>query len=363
MINKKLIEIYNLSQKDFPKYQNQKSVIWEDVLNGKNFEDENNLINFRKNRKLSEGVDDAINLQNTIGIIEKLELFDPEFLKKNLPIKNVGNSNMTKNLIGFYFDYGIIHHLKWFEDISKIIPKNLKVICEIGGGYGSLSRVILNNFESKYIMIDLPEMNLLSAFYLKEHFPNKNFYLYDDYLKDPSSKNIDNFDIFILPPWCVFNKNLKIDFFINARSMMEMNMEIVKKYFDLIHRHVSDEGFFLNINRYEKIVNNKKICIHEYPYDNNWDVIISKQSFLQEHIHFLLTQRKSKNFKNNIKDEIKKIKFIHDNTNALYTKGSFLLKIIDKSKQKIYIIIKKILLLFFKKNLKKIAKILYGMSN
>ena len=45
---------------------------------------------------------------------------------------------------------------------------------------------------------------------------------------------------------------------------------------------------------------------------NKWDVIISKQSFLQYGIHFLLTQRKVENFKNNIKDELSKIEIIKD---------------------------------------------------
>ena len=80
--------------------------------------------------------------------------------------------------------------------------------------------------------MDLPEANLLSSFYLKEHFPNKKFYLYNNYLEDPLLKNLDNFDIYILPPWCKFEKSLKIDCFINARSMQEMNMNIIKKYFD-----------------------------------------------------------------------------------------------------------------------------------
>ena len=156
-----------------------------------------------------------------------------------------------------YFDYGIIHHLKWFEETSEIIFKKSKVICEIGGGYGSLARIILNNHDAKYILIDLPETNLLSSFYLKEHFPNKRFYLYNDYLEDPLLKNLDNFDIYILPPWCKFEKSLKIDCFINARSMMEMNKNIINEYFDLIHSHISSDGFFLNINRYEKSLGGK----------------------------------------------------------------------------------------------------------
>ena len=44
--NKKLLEIYNLAQKDSFKHQNQKSIHWQKFYSSKKFEDENNLINF-----------------------------------------------------------------------------------------------------------------------------------------------------------------------------------------------------------------------------------------------------------------------------------------------------------------------------
>ena len=40
----------------------------------KKFDDENNLINFRKNHVLSEGLDDAMNLQNKLN--------NPQFIDK-----------------------------------------------------------------------------------------------------------------------------------------------------------------------------------------------------------------------------------------------------------------------------------------
>ena len=78
--NKKLLEIYNLTQKDFFKHKNQKSIHWQKYYSRKEFDDENNLINFRKKQVLSEGLDDAMNLQNKLNLIEVLEYFDHEFL-------------------------------------------------------------------------------------------------------------------------------------------------------------------------------------------------------------------------------------------------------------------------------------------
>jgi len=189
------------------------------------------------------------------------------------------------------------------------------MVCEIGGGYGSLARIILNDNNCKFISIDLPEGNLLTSYYLKETLPsNKRFYLYDDYLNEKdgcvSVESIKNYDIFILPAWAKFDDELKVDLFINTKSMMEMNLPVIKRYFDFIHKHISDGGFFLNVNRYIKYMKDtgKAIQLCNYPYDSNWDVVVSKKSYKQNHIHYLITQRKFENFSCNIEGELNSIK-------------------------------------------------------
>ena len=60
-----------------------------------------------------------------------------------------------------------------FDLKDKIQLKKLKVICEIGAGYGCFAQKIIKNSNAKYIIIDLPEANFLSSYYLKKHFPNE----------------------------------------------------------------------------------------------------------------------------------------------------------------------------------------------
>ena len=67
-----------------------------------------------------------------------------------------------------------------------------------------------------------------------------------------------------------------------------------------------------NLNFIEKIINNYKIASsdrskYEYPYDSNWDCIISERSPIRYNIHFLLTQRKKFDFNKNIKEELEKL--------------------------------------------------------
>ena len=149
----------------------------------------------------------------------------------------------------------------------------------------------------------------MSTYYLKELYPQKKFYLFDDYKKNEflSKLDFDEYDIIILPPNCNIDKKIKIDFFINTRSMMEMNFDVIKSYFDFIHQYLIDDGYFLNINRYEKTSVGYPIRISEYPYDTNWKVIISEPSFNQNWIHFLLTQRSFKIDEINILEELNKI--------------------------------------------------------
>ncbi len=95
--------------------------------------------------------------------------------------------------------------------------------------------------------------------------------------------------------------------------MMEMNFDVIRSYFDFIHQYLIDDGYFLNINRYEKTSVGHPIRISEYPYDKNWKVIISEPSFNQNWIHFLLAQRSFKKDEINIFEELNNIKITRQN--------------------------------------------------
>ena len=95
---------------------------------------------------------------------------------------------------------------------------------------------------------------------------------------------------------------------------MNLLLEVLYKlligveYWDyVIQKHLIKGGYFLNINRYEKRSVGKPIRISEYPYDKNWNVEISKKSFLQPRVHFLLTKRTDKPNRS-ITDELISIK-------------------------------------------------------
>ena len=59
-------------------------------------------------------------------------------------------------------------HLKKFTDFSKKDLRKYDVIFEIGGGYGNMARLFNKiNKNSKYIILETPEVNLLQYYYIK----------------------------------------------------------------------------------------------------------------------------------------------------------------------------------------------------
>tara|TARA_A100001015_G_scaffold284154_1_gene350258 strand:- start:1351 stop:2445 length:1095 start_codon:yes stop_codon:yes gene_type:complete len=354
-----LIDVYKKTKEDEKLFIRNQSIHWDSYYKeNRKFYNLDNLINFRKNQILSEGLDDAINLQNSFDLLEALKNFDGNFLRKHLPEKNVGNCYYSLNILGYWFDYGIIHSLKWYEEIEKYI-KNDSVILEIGGGFGSLARIIINDKKCKYFLIDLPEANLISNYYLQNYFPEKKIFNYSDYKEKLLEDVIQNFDIFILPPGTLDKQNIKFDFIINSRSFMEMNKKTIKEYFDLIQSKVKSDGYFLNINRYLKSTVGEDIKFDEYPYDNLWNVEISKKSFLQDHMHFLLAQRQIN--EGNIKNELLKLK----NSKKKYKRKTFVRLMLIKYYIERFasLAVKTILThLFTKKFLKKLSKVMYNIS-
>jgi len=333
--NKRLIEVFNKQSKDFyntDKNKYQKSEHWKTRYKLKRFTIEN-LVNFRSN-DLSQGLDDsATAVAGDFPFLVYAQVVNQtseDYVLSNLPKKNIGNSKAFIKYKNTFLDYNKLIHIHWFNDVEKNVLNNNQILnfCEIGGGFGSFAELFIRNYNLKFLSIDLPEANIMSSYYLKENFPDKNFYLYDDYKKN-NYLSYEDFlanDIIILPPNLDIDPKIKIDLFINSRSMMEMNFNTIKSYFGFIQKHVGADGFFLNINRYEKTSVGEKIRISEYPYDENWSVIISKPSFQQNWVHFLITKRNFIKEEQDIKtelDEIKKIemsfygKYIDPNPSSL----------------------------------------------
>ena len=266
---------------------------------------EQNLRNFRGKpvegrHYLSQGLDPSDIAISMIAYIELQDKVGYEYIHKNLFSRNIGNCPNVFKFGDKLGDYNTIRMISWLYDLENSIyfqnifeNEDIPVFLEIGGGYGEFARLLLSNFNIKLISIDLPESNCLTSYYLSQNFPNKKFFLYDDYSKKnilTKSDILDN-DILILPNHTRFDDDITFDFTMNARSMMEMNRDAINYYFKLVQKHSKVNSLFLNINRYEKSTVGEKIRIEEYPYDDLWETIISKTVDMERNSHMLLTKR------------------------------------------------------------------------
>jgi len=301
----KLLEVFDVAREHESKNAPTRSLHWEKDYSQENWvaqkqnmeaiSREHRLKNFRNSKTLSRGLDDGRASKLSLLKIKRfMSEAGEQAVLDNLESKNTGNPDSSIEFLGYCWDINRLHHIYFYSVLRPYINSNgLEIACEIGGGYGSFADIVLGNNDCKYILIDLPEANLLASYYLSENYPEKRLYTYDDYLNsgEVSKSDIASYDIFVLPPWVKFDDSIEIDLFVNTRSMMEMEVDVIRGYFDFIQRHASQEALFLNINRYEKRTVGHAVRISEYPYDDDWEVLVSKPYFEQPHIHILLTKR------------------------------------------------------------------------
>jgi len=275
------------------------SIHWSQYIKRDSTTDIEKLENFRNNN-LSYGLDDFIDDNYGKILFEKLI----KELKENYVLKFFNNKNIGKSKSFFIYKNKIIHYshlffVKWISILEKKIDlkKDINLICEIGGGYGGLIEKILMISRPKVILIDLEITNQLSYYYLTENFPDlviRKFNFNDT--KNFKLSDLHGIDIAILAPDIHIDKDIEIDLFINSRSFSEMEKKTIDSYYKFINTNISDNGYFLNINRYVKRSVGYNISLFRFPYGHYWKAIHSDFAWHQNKIHYLLCQKVS--FKN-----------------------------------------------------------------
>lgn len=266
-------------------------------------------------RVLIENIDDLDGLVTTFNIVATV--CSVEFVLDNLG-SNTGSpatGNLSVNLVDQLsdtvgsntseetkthvfscnnFDLVMIYY---FWQISRIMDKLISterpLIVEIGPGYGLMMSKMKKKYpQSRCVLLDLPELSAVQSYYLSCEFPEAKIFYYRDLLEyGPSLFEMD-FDFLILPGWMISTlpKN-SVDVTINTRSMMEMNNNTIKYYFDHIHLTMKEHGILACFNRYEKNTAGEVSRIKHYPYDDYWSILLSQTSIMQEHIHELILGR------------------------------------------------------------------------
>lgn len=140
----------------------------------------NEIINLIKNKKLPNFLRNSY-LQNIFFVHNRIFLLiyllnffldkNWKFWKKLLVENSIGN---PLRFFIFAFTSGNklfqVFHLKFFNQITDKNIKEFEVILEFGGGYGNMAQVFQKvNKNTKFIIFDLLEVNLLQYYYLRRN--------------------------------------------------------------------------------------------------------------------------------------------------------------------------------------------------
>jgi len=122
------------------------------------------------------------------------------------------------------------------------------VVAEIGGGLGVVAYYLTRDYNIKYVGFDLPEILVISQYYLMTAFPEKKFLLYgerpDEYI---TSDMIEKYDYVLMPNFMLSKLgNNSVDVFINFHSLSEVSPETIKEYIEHIAR--VSKGYFYHEN-------------------------------------------------------------------------------------------------------------------
>lgn len=113
------------------------------------------------------------------------------------------------------------------------------VVAEIGGGFGGFAYYLVSSSKAfTYINFDLPEVLLISSYYLLNAFPDKRVLLW---MENPngelSHEVIGQYDVILMPNFRLPQlPSSSVDLFINTASFSEMNMNVLTEYLNQVAR-------------------------------------------------------------------------------------------------------------------------------
>lgn len=127
--------------------------------------------------------------------------------------------------------------------------QNKQIVIEIGGGYGGLANAIqtLLNGRITYVIVELPEILMFSAIYLKLLNPDKKMYIYGS---DFDIEKILDYDFVLLPNYVDLNGIKKVHIGLNMWSFQEMTKEQVTKYLDFFKAKLGYCLYSLNLDKH-----------------------------------------------------------------------------------------------------------------
>ena len=240
--NKIFINNGVLNKKSIKFFRNSKKTMAE-ILSDQNF------LQSSKYKKLN-----MIKALSLINLYHKLSNFiDTDILFKASDSR--AGKNICLNYRGLRLNYRILRYAYYASQIRKNSNLNRyekNIFLDIGGGYGGLSRFLKHIYpNSTFIIVELPELNLLSNYFLKCSFPNKKIITDSELDLENEQKLKENDFILMCPSTLEKLKESSIDLTINTTSLGEMTDDMQNYYIENIER-ISKSFYSVNRARMRK---------------------------------------------------------------------------------------------------------------
>ena len=286
-----------------------------DELKSSFFLDHYTLFNYADNFIKHQHPEDTILLRKTLlsifisnpvlltkvlkKIFQKSKSRDSIFLTQSLTLESIGMLDdyfkfMKENK--FYTDFSS-QRLYFYNRIQQLIVEkylnkhnNLNFL-EIGAGGGtSAIFLIKNNIVKNYVIVDLPEMLIYSAYHINKNCGEFNVEFGLDKI---NNLNNESKTVYFLTPDqidSIPDKLINFQFSINA--LMEMRIDISNRYIKEMYRIGADNSITMIIARINELFLNEKIkeLNNPYAYQYSFDdkIISMGPDFLQDNSRALL---------------------------------------------------------------------------
>ena len=210
---------------------------------------------------------DFVNRRDRYYLFKNLE--EPIFGK---PLYvNINGKKITQDISNSYLEYLYLRN-----NLGNRFKK-LKVIAEIGAGYGRLTYLLhklKNNNNLKIILVDLPPALLISQWYLKKSFPDAKLMMYRNFSNYSEIKDLfeKSSIIFLLPHQLEKLPSNLIDLVINISSLQEMSKKQINHYYELINQKAKlfyTKQWLLWENKDDDMI----VPAIIYPTKANWDLL------------------------------------------------------------------------------------------
>jgi len=137
------------------------------------------------------------------------------------------------------------YHAVEMCELLRDVPK--AIIVEIGGGLGgqSYQTMHLSKQVSKYLVFDIPEVAVISSYFLLSAFPNRRVRLFGE--GSVSIDSCEEYDVAVFPHFAITQlPNSSVDLFYNSCSFSEMDGLSSTEYLSIIER--ASRRYFMHDN-------------------------------------------------------------------------------------------------------------------